>query len=52
MKAIHVNPSLTWGECSYTVRYSQKDGLTSMVPIYQVTSKQNKKNEFLIIILC
>jgi carboxypeptidase C (cathepsin A) len=33
--AIHVNPDITWGACSYTLRYDQKDGRTSMVPIYQ-----------------
>jgi carboxypeptidase C (cathepsin A) len=34
-KAIHVNEALTWAECSRSIRYDQKDGRTSMVPIYQ-----------------
>lgn len=34
-KAIHVNPEIKWAECSRSIRYDQKDGRTSMVPIYQ-----------------
>lgn len=34
-KAMHVNTDITWEECSYSVRYDEKDGLKSMVPIYQ-----------------
>jgi carboxypeptidase C (cathepsin A) len=34
-KALHVNPSISWAECSRTIRYSQLDGKNSMVPIYQ-----------------
>ncbi|CAM9525399.1 unnamed protein product [Ectocarpus fasciculatus] len=32
--ALHVNSDITWGMCSRSIRYSQTDGKTSMVPIY------------------
>jgi len=34
-EAMHVNKDIKWTECSYKIRYSEKDGLESMVPIYQ-----------------
>lgn len=34
-KAMHVKEDIVWEECSYSVRYDEKDGLQSMVPIYQ-----------------
>ncbi len=34
-KALHVKDDITWGECSRTIRYDQKDGGNSMVPYYQ-----------------
>lgn len=34
-EAMHVNSDITWGMCSYTIRYKQSDGMTSMAPIYQ-----------------
>jgi len=33
--AIHVRSDIEWADCSRTLRYDQKDGSTSMVPIYQ-----------------
>lgn len=33
-KAIHVKDDIQWGECSYSIRYSERDSFTSMVPIY------------------
>jgi len=33
--SMHVNPDIKWEECSYKIRYSEKDGLNSMVPNYQ-----------------
>ena len=33
-KALHVNSDITWGMCSRSIRYDQKDSLNSMVPIY------------------
>jgi len=32
--AIHVKSDVKWEMCSYTIRYKQSDGLTSMTPIY------------------
>lgn len=34
-EAMHVKKDIAWEECSYKVRYDEKDGLKSMVPIYQ-----------------
>jgi len=33
--ALHMNPDIVWEMCSRSIRYDQKDGSTSMVPIYQ-----------------
>jgi len=33
-KALHVNEAVEWAECSRSIRYDQKEGRTSMVPIY------------------
>jgi carboxypeptidase C (cathepsin A) len=32
--AIHVDPSITWGECSYAVHYNATDGQQPMMPYY------------------
>jgi carboxypeptidase C (cathepsin A) len=34
-KALHVNTDIEWLDCSRSIRYDQKDGTNSMVPIYQ-----------------
>jgi len=33
-KAIHVNDAIEWSMCSYSCRYKQSDGSTSMTPLY------------------
>jgi len=33
-KAIHVNDDIKWGECSYTLRYANKDMMVDMTPYY------------------
>lgn len=33
--AIHVKDDIKWADCSRSIRYNQRDGATSMVPIYK-----------------
>lgn len=39
--ALHVKDDIAWEECSRSIRYSQTDGMKSMVPIYQELLKKS-----------